>query len=102
MLKEVEQSRPQDSNLSVTVPAPGVAATPHPPTSSSPLPPPEPKQDTLSGSLADHEYTARPNSFGMAQANRSTTPMAPGVFLTQRRPSVGSQSNQTGQGTMNI
>ncbi|XP_005000206.1 histone lysine demethylase PHF8 isoform X3 [Cavia porcellus] len=98
LLKEVEQSRPQDSNLSVTVPAPGVAATPHPPTSSSPLPPPEPKQDTLSGSLADHEYTARPNSFGMAQANRSTTPMAPGVFLTQRRPSVGSQSNQTGQG----
>ncbi|XP_012924237.1 histone lysine demethylase PHF8 isoform X2 [Heterocephalus glaber] len=98
LLKEVEQPRPQDSHLSVTVPAPGVATTPHPPTSSSPLPPPEPKQDTLSGSLADHEYTARPNAFGMAQANRSTTPMAPGVFLTQRRPSVGSQSNQTGQG----
>ncbi|XP_010609049.1 histone lysine demethylase PHF8 isoform X2 [Fukomys damarensis] len=98
LLKEVEQPRPQDSHLSVTVPAPGVAATLHPPTSSSPLPPPEPKQDTLSGSLADHEYTARPNTFGMAQANRSTTPMAPGVFLTQRRPSVGSQSNQTGQG----
>ncbi|XP_005401572.1 PREDICTED: histone lysine demethylase PHF8 isoform X2 [Chinchilla lanigera] len=98
LLKEVEQPRPQDSNLSVTVPAPGVTATPHPPSSSSPLPPPEPKQDTLSGSLADHEYTARPNAFGMAQANRSTTPMAPGVFLTQRRPSVGSQSNQTGQG----
>ncbi|KAM6143950.1 histone lysine demethylase PHF8 isoform 1-T1 [Erethizon dorsatum] len=98
LLKEVEQSRPQDSNLSVTVPAPGVAATPHPPTSSSPLPPSEPKQDILSGSLADHEYTARPNAFGMAQANRSTTPMAPGVFLTQRRPSIGSQSNQTGQG----
>ncbi|XP_004647634.1 histone lysine demethylase PHF8 isoform X2 [Octodon degus] len=98
LLKEVEQPRPQDSNLSVTVPAPGVTATPHPPTSSLPLPPPEPKQDTLSGSLADHEYTARPNAFGMAQANRSTTPMAPGVFLTQRRPSLGSQSNQTGQG----
>ncbi|KAM5221642.1 histone lysine demethylase PHF8 isoform 1-T1 [Ctenodactylus gundi] len=98
LLKEVEQLRPQDSNFSITVPAPGLAAAPHPPTSSSPLPPPEPKQEALSGSLADHEYTARPNAFGMAQANRSTTPMAPGVFLTQRRPSVGSQSNQAGQG----
>ncbi|XP_050632821.1 histone lysine demethylase PHF8 isoform X3 [Macaca thibetana thibetana] len=98
LLKEVEQPRPQDSNLSLTVPAPTVAATPQLVTSSSPLPPPEPKQEALSGSLADHEYTARPNAFGMAQANRSTTPMAPGVFLTQRRPSVGSQSNQAGQG----
>ncbi|XP_040854141.1 histone lysine demethylase PHF8 isoform X2 [Ochotona curzoniae] len=98
LLKEVEQPRPQDTNINVTVPAPTLAAVPPPPTSSSPLPPPEPKQEPLSGSLADHEYTARPNAFGMAQANRSTTPMAPGVFLTQRRPSVGSQSNQTGQG----
>ncbi|XP_069319306.1 histone lysine demethylase PHF8 isoform X3 [Eulemur rufifrons] len=98
LLKEVEQPRPQDSNFSVTVPAPTLATTPQLLTSSSPLPPPEPKQEALSGSLADHEYTARPNAFGMAQANRSTTPMAPGVFLTQRRPSVGSQSNQAGQG----
>ncbi|XP_008590391.1 PREDICTED: histone lysine demethylase PHF8-like, partial [Galeopterus variegatus] len=98
LLKEVEQPNPQDSNLSVTVPAPTLAATAQLLTSSSPLPPPEPKQEALSGSLADHEYTARPSAFGMAQANRSTTPMAPGVFLTQRRPSVGSQSNQAGQG----
>nr|XP_044996176.1 histone lysine demethylase PHF8 isoform X2 [Jaculus jaculus] len=98
LLKEVEQPRPQDSNVSVTIPAPTPAATTQPLTSSSPLPPPEPKQEALSGSLADHEYTARPNNFGMAQANRSTTPMAPGVFLTQRRPSVGSQSSQAGQG----
>ncbi|XP_011381713.1 histone lysine demethylase PHF8 isoform X5 [Pteropus medius] len=98
LLKEVEQPRPQESNLSVTAPAPTLATTPQLLISSSPLPPPEPKQEALSGSLADHEYTARPNAFGMAQANRSTTPMAPGVFLTQRRPSVGSQSNQAGQG----
>ncbi|XP_070318911.1 histone lysine demethylase PHF8 isoform X2 [Odocoileus virginianus] len=98
LLKEVEQPRPQEPNLSMAVPAPTLAATPQLLTSSSPLPPPEPKQEVLSGSLADHEYTARPNAFGMAQANRSTTPMAPGVFLTQRRPSVGSQSNQAGQG----
>uniref|UniRef100_A0A8C4LX58 JmjC domain-containing protein n=1 Tax=Equus asinus TaxID=9793 RepID=A0A8C4LX58_EQUAS len=98
LLKEVEQPRPQESNLSMAAPAPTLATIPQLLTSSSPLPPPEPKQEALSGSLADHEYTARPNAFGMAQANRSTTPMAPGVFLTQRRPSVGSQSNQAGQG----
>ncbi|XP_054421702.1 histone lysine demethylase PHF8 isoform X2 [Pteronotus mesoamericanus] len=98
LLKEVEQPRPQESSLSVAAPAPTLATAPQLLTSSSPLPPPEPKQEALSGSLADHEYTARPNAFGMAQANRSTTPMAPGVFLTQRRPSVGSQSNQAGQG----
>ncbi|XP_005641446.1 histone lysine demethylase PHF8 isoform X6 [Canis lupus baileyi] len=98
LLKEVEQPRPQESNLIVAVPAPSLATTPQLLTSTSPPPPPEPKQEALSGSLADHEYTARPNAFGMAQANRSTTPMAPGVFLTQRRPSVGSQSNQAGQG----
>ncbi|XP_012589767.1 PREDICTED: histone lysine demethylase PHF8 isoform X1 [Condylura cristata] len=97
-LKEVEQPRPQESNLSIAAPAPTLAAIPQLLTSSLPLPPPEPKQEAVSGSLADHEYTARPNAFGMAQANRSTTPMAPGVFLTQRRPSVGSQSNQAGQG----
>ncbi|XP_059962571.1 histone lysine demethylase PHF8-like isoform X2 [Mesoplodon densirostris] len=98
LLKEVEQPRPQEPNLSVALPAPPLATTPQLLTSSSPLPPPEPKQEALSGSLADHECTARPNAFGMAQANRSTTPMAPGVFLTQRRPSVGSQSNQAGPG----
>ncbi|XP_030740936.1 histone lysine demethylase PHF8 isoform X2 [Echinops telfairi] len=95
LLKEIEEPRPQDSNLNLATPAPTLATTPQ---LFNPLPPPEPKQEALSGSLADHEYTARPNAFGMAQANRSTTPMAPGVFLTQRRPSVGSQSNQSGQG----
>ncbi|XP_006875315.1 PREDICTED: histone lysine demethylase PHF8-like isoform X2 [Chrysochloris asiatica] len=95
LLKEVEQPRPQDSNLNLATPAPTLITTPQ---LFNPLPPPEPKQEALSGSLADHEYTARPNAFGMAQANRNTTPMAPGVFLTQRRPSVGSQSNQSGQG----
>ncbi|KAM4818565.1 histone lysine demethylase PHF8 isoform 2-T2 [Thomomys bottae] len=97
LLKEAVQPRPQETNVNVTIPAPTLATAPQELTSSSPLPP-EPKQEALSGSLADHEYTARPNAFGMAQANRSTTPMAPGVFLTQRRPSVGSQSNQIGQG----
>uniref|UniRef100_A0A8V5GS44 Uncharacterized protein n=1 Tax=Melopsittacus undulatus TaxID=13146 RepID=A0A8V5GS44_MELUD len=50
-------------------------------------PPPEPPYPP---SLADHEYTARPGGggpgLGAPQAGRAPTPMAPGVFLTQRRP----------------
>nr|XP_034953380.1 histone lysine demethylase PHF8 isoform X2 [Zootoca vivipara] len=73
-------------------PDPGAAAlAPTPPT-------PEPKQEQFAGSLVDHEYTARPNVFGMAQVNRSSTPMAPGVFLSQRRPSAGSTGPQAAQG----
>ncbi|XP_062497528.1 histone lysine demethylase PHF8-like [Pezoporus occidentalis] len=56
-------------------PEPEVEPTPEPP-----YPP----------SLADHEYTARPGGggpgLGVPQAGRAPTPMAPGVFLTQRRP----------------
>ncbi|XP_018096560.1 histone lysine demethylase PHF8 isoform X1 [Xenopus laevis] len=58
---------------------------------SEPEPPPlESQTEVFSGSLVDHEYTAGPNIFGMAQVNRGTTPMAPGVFLTQRRLSASS------------
>ncbi|XP_070597381.1 histone lysine demethylase PHF8 isoform X2 [Erythrolamprus reginae] len=63
-----------------------------------PTPPPETKQEQFAGSLVDHEYTARPNVFGMAQVNRGSTPMAPGVFLSQRRPSAGSPGPQAAQG----
>ncbi|XP_060619275.2 histone lysine demethylase PHF8 isoform X1 [Anolis sagrei] len=74
-------------------PEPGlVVPVPTPPT-------PEPKQEQFAGSLVDHEYTARPNVFGMAQVNRGSTPMAPGVFLSQRRPSTGSPGGpQAAQG----
>ncbi|XP_007667876.2 histone lysine demethylase PHF8 isoform X1 [Ornithorhynchus anatinus] len=74
---------------------PSEPSVPVPP---SPPPPAEPKQEPFAGSLADHEYTARPSVFGMAQMNRGTTPMAPGVFLSQRRPSAGSQGCQSAQG----
>ncbi|OCT65523.1 histone lysine demethylase PHF8 isoform X2 [Xenopus laevis] len=58
---------------------------------SEPEPPPlESQTEVFSGSLVDHEYTAGPNIFGMAQVNRGTTPMAPGVFLSQRRLSASS------------
>ncbi|KAM9325897.1 lysine-specific demethylase PHF2 [Gastrophryne carolinensis] len=49
--------------------------------------------DSLGPSLTDHEYTAGVSTFGVAQVNRGSQPMAPGVFLTQRRPSVSSQNN---------
>lgn len=65
-----------------------------------PTPPPETKQEQFAGSLVDHEYTARPNVFGMAQVNRGSTPMAPGVFLSQRRPSAGSPGPQAAQGKL--
>ncbi|MEE6526008.1 hypothetical protein FKM82_026373, partial [Ascaphus truei] len=61
-------------------------------------PPPEPQVEVFSGSLADHEYTAGPNIFGLAQVNRGTTPMAPGVFLSHRRLSATSLGNQAAQG----
>ncbi|KAJ6655356.1 hypothetical protein lerEdw1_005548 [Lerista edwardsae] len=72
-------------------PDPVVVPVPTPPT-------PEPKQEQFAGSLVDHEYTARPNVFGMAQVNRGSTPMAPGVFLSQRRPSASSPGPQTAPG----
>nr|XP_056706213.1 histone lysine demethylase PHF8 [Euleptes europaea] len=72
-------------------PDPVATLVPTPPT-------PEPKQEQFAGSLADHEYTARPSVFGMAQVNRGSTPMAPGVFLSQRRPSAGSPGPQAAQG----
>ncbi|XP_066553868.1 lysine-specific demethylase phf2 isoform X1 [Amia ocellicauda] len=49
---------------------------------------PEQKLDSHASSLADHEYTA-----GTAKTPGGSQPMAPGVFLTQRRPSTSSQNN---------
>ncbi|XP_060108492.1 histone lysine demethylase PHF8 [Heteronotia binoei] len=81
---ELDPPPPQD-------PDPAATLVPTPPT-------PEPKQEQFAGSLVDHEYTARPSVFGMAQVNRGSTPMAPGVFLSQRRPSAGSPGPQAAQG----
>ncbi|XP_030884122.1 lysine-specific demethylase PHF2 [Leptonychotes weddellii] len=60
---------------------------------SSPEPPPE----AHSSSLADHEYTAA-GAFAGAQAGRASQPMAPGVFLSQRRPSASSPNNTAAKG----
>nr|XP_008508069.1 PREDICTED: lysine-specific demethylase PHF2-like [Equus przewalskii] len=58
---------------------------------------PEPLPESHSSSLADHEYTAA-GAFAGAQAGRTSQPMAPGVFLTQRRPSASSPNNTAAKG----
>ncbi|KFV67443.1 Lysine-specific demethylase PHF2, partial [Dryobates pubescens] len=60
---------------------------------------PEPKLECQASSLTDHEYTAGGSAFGAAQPTRGSQPMAPGVFLTQRRPSASSQNNASTKGT---
>lgn len=74
------------------------------PNNTNKLPPegssPETKLESHSSSLADHEYTAGASTFGVAQVNRGSQPMAPGVFLTQRRPSSSSQNNAAAKGNM--
>ncbi|NWV49235.1 PHF2 demethylase, partial [Daphoenositta chrysoptera] len=59
---------------------------------------PELKLESQASSLTDHEYTAGASTFGVAQPNRGSQPMAPGVFLTQRRPSSSSQNNASAKG----
>ncbi|XP_028669182.1 histone lysine demethylase PHF8 [Erpetoichthys calabaricus] len=52
----------------------------------------ESRMDLYTGSLVDHEYTAGPSAFGLG-SQRGTTPMAPGVFLNQRRMSTSPQNS---------
>lgn len=58
---------------------------------------PEPNMDSQDSSLADHEYTA-----GTGKAAGGSQPMAPGVFLTQRRPSTSSQNVSSGKGERGV
>lgn len=58
---------------------------------------PEPALDAQDSSLADHEYTA-----GTGKAAGGSQPMAPGVFLTQRRPSTSSQNASSAKGERGV
>lgn len=51
---------------------------------------PEHNLDSQDGSLTDHEYNT-----GSGKSPGGPQPMAPGVFLTQRRPSTSSQNNNS-------
>lgn len=51
---------------------------------------PEHNADSRDGSLTDHEFNT-----GAAKSPGGPRPMAPGVFLSQRRPSISSPNNST-------
>uniref|UniRef100_A0A8C9SIF8 PHD finger protein 8 n=1 Tax=Scleropages formosus TaxID=113540 RepID=A0A8C9SIF8_SCLFO len=67
---------------------------PDPPTDGVPE---ERKVECYPASLLDHEYTAGPGPFGQG-GPRGTAAMAPGVFLSTRRPSLSPQNTAGGQG----
>ncbi|KAJ8257446.1 hypothetical protein GJAV_G00185680 [Gymnothorax javanicus] len=71
--------------------------------STSPPPPPDPpshcgvedrRVEAFSASLLDHEYTAGPGLFGQG-GPRGSGAMAPGVFLSSRRPSLSPQNSSS-------
>uniref|UniRef100_A0A8C9TM21 PHD finger protein 8 n=1 Tax=Scleropages formosus TaxID=113540 RepID=A0A8C9TM21_SCLFO len=62
---------------------------PDPPTDGVPE---ERKVECYPASLLDHEYTAGPGPFGQG-GPRGTAAMAPGVFLSTRRPSLSPQNS---------
>ncbi|XP_030625272.1 histone lysine demethylase PHF8 [Chanos chanos] len=54
----------------------------------------ERRVEAYSASLLDHEYTAGPGPFGPG-GPRGNAAMAPGVFLTSRRPSLSPQNSSS-------
>ncbi|KAG7283815.1 hypothetical protein CRUP_034002 [Coryphaenoides rupestris] len=69
-------------------------ASPPPASSSGPEFSPDRRMEYYSASLLDHEYTAGPGPFGPG-GPRGSGAMAPGVFLTSRRPSLSPQNSST-------
>lgn len=88
-------------------PAPVAPPPPVQPEPAPPSPPPAPesapdfspdrRMDYYSASLLDHEYTAGPGPFGPG-GPRGSGAMAPGVFLTSRRPSLSPQNSSSHSG----
>lgn len=58
---------------------------------------PDRRMDYFSASLLDHEYTAGPGPLGPG-GPRGSGAMAPGVFLTSRRPSLSPQNSTSQSG----
>ncbi|KAM9785474.1 histone lysine demethylase PHF8 [Neosynchiropus ocellatus] len=89
-------------------PAPVASPPPAPPEPAPPSPPvtsesagdfsPDRRMDYYSASLLDHEYTAGPGPFGSG-GPRGSGAMAPGVFLTSRRPSLSPQNSGSHSGS---
>uniref|UniRef100_A0A8C6NMQ0 PHD finger protein 8 n=1 Tax=Nothobranchius furzeri TaxID=105023 RepID=A0A8C6NMQ0_NOTFU len=103
-LAQQEQQKPAKRKYTKKQRPPAPVASP-PPVHNEPAPPsptpapesaadvsPDRRMDYYSASLLDHEYTAGPGPFGPG-GPRGTGAMAPGVFLTSRRPSVSPQNS---------
>ncbi|KAG7520996.1 histone lysine demethylase PHF8 [Solea senegalensis] len=122
-LAQQEQQKPAKRKYTKKQRPPAPVVTP-PPAQTEPAPPspsptpessgdfsPESKMDYYSASLLDHEYTAGPGPFGSG-GPRGSGAMAPGVFLTSRRPSLspqnsssltgGSPASSASQGTLGV
>uniref|UniRef100_A0A8C6NML6 PHD finger protein 8 n=1 Tax=Nothobranchius furzeri TaxID=105023 RepID=A0A8C6NML6_NOTFU len=105
-LAQQEQQKPAKRKYTKKQRPPAPVASP-PPVHNEPAPPsptpapesaadvsPDRRMDYYSASLLDHEYTAGPGPFGPG-GPRGTGAMAPGVFLTSRRPSVSPQNSSS-------
>uniref|UniRef100_A0A7N6BPA6 PHD finger protein 8 n=1 Tax=Anabas testudineus TaxID=64144 RepID=A0A7N6BPA6_ANATE len=104
-LAQQEQQKPAKRKYTKKQRPPAPVVTP-PPVQTEPAPPspqpasesaadvsPDRRMDYYSASLLDHEYTAGPGPFGPG-GPRGSGAMAPGVFLTSRRPSLSPQNSR--------
>ncbi|XP_030590207.1 histone lysine demethylase PHF8 [Archocentrus centrarchus] len=108
-LAQQEQQKPAKRKYTKKQRPPAPVVTP-PPVQTEPAPPsptpapesaadasPDRRVDYYSASLLDHEYTAGPGPFGPG-GPRGSGAMAPGVFLTSRRPSLSPQNSSSHSG----
>uniref|UniRef100_A0A3Q1H5G7 Histone lysine demethylase PHF8 n=1 Tax=Acanthochromis polyacanthus TaxID=80966 RepID=A0A3Q1H5G7_9TELE len=108
-LAQQEQQKPAKRKYTKKQRPPPPVVTP-PPVQTEPAPPsptpapesvadvsPDRRMDYYSASLLDHEYTAGPGPFGPG-GPRGSGAMAPGVFLTSRRPSLSPQNSSSHSG----
>ncbi|XP_040048838.2 histone lysine demethylase PHF8 isoform X2 [Gasterosteus aculeatus] len=108
-LAQQEQKKPARRKYTKKQRPPAPVASP-PPVQTEPAPPspppapetaadlsPDRRMDYYSASLMDHEYTAGPGPFGPG-GPRGSGAMAPGVFLTSRRPSLSPQNSSSHSG----
>uniref|UniRef100_A0A667ZE69 Histone lysine demethylase PHF8 n=1 Tax=Myripristis murdjan TaxID=586833 RepID=A0A667ZE69_9TELE len=102
--KLAQQQKPAKRKYTKKQRPPAPVAPPPPvqtePAPASPPPAPESadfspdrRMEYYSASLLDHEYTAGPGPFGPG-GPRGSGAMAPGVFLTSRRPSLSPQNSR--------
>ncbi|KAJ4934280.1 hypothetical protein JOQ06_007079, partial [Pogonophryne albipinna] len=107
-LAQQEQQKPAKRKYTKKQRPPAPVAPP-PPVQAEPAPPspppesaadqsPDRRMDYFSASLLDHEYTAGPGTFGPG-GPRGSGALAPGVFLTSRRPSLSPQNSSSHSAT---